>query len=215
MTDANFPFPVKIFVGGKERPGRAKGNEWLVPLRRSETFEIDVENRSGQPVCLRLLVDGLNTLPDLPMTKGVATLIWGQHVSLETARHWVLDPAKRQGPKKNWRIRGFVTETGPNGRLRQFVIGSSDQSLAAKRKFTDEIGLITAAFYDPKPPKARSRGNAVIAGQEVPELLPENVELVPDKLRAVVNIRYVDPDEPASSESLDTPPAPQPGPVGH
>ena len=85
MTNPNFEFPVRIYVGGKERPGHARGNEWFVPLRKGETYEIYVENRSGQPVCMRLLVDGLNTLPDLEMakTKGVATFVWGQHVSLE------------------------------------------------------------------------------------------------------------------------------------
>ena len=103
MTNPNFEFPVRIYVGGKERPGHARGNEWFVPLRKGETYEIYVENRSGQPVCMRLLVDGLNTLPDLEMakTKGMATFVWGQHVNLEDARHYVLDPAKRRGPRRS------------------------------------------------------------------------------------------------------------------
>ena len=212
MTNPNFEFPVRIYVGGKERPGHARGNEWFVPLRKGETYEIYVENRSGQPVCMRLLVDGLNTLPDLEMakTKGVATFVWGQHVSLEDARHYVLDPAKQRGSRKIWRVSGFITETGENGKLREFVVSSAEQSLAAKREFTDQMGLITAAFFDPV---ARSRGAGTMPGREWSEPLPEDADYTPGKLRAVVNIYYVDPDEPAPSQApqSQSPPPALPG----
>ena len=149
MSLPNFEFPVRIIVGGKERPGVLRGNDWVVPLRKGETFEIWVENRSGQTVCMRLLVDGLNTLPDVEKTtKGVVTLIWGQHVNLADAAHWVLDPAKVKRPRKLWAVRGFFTQTGDHGTLREFVVNLAAESLAARRKYTQDMGLITAAFYD-------------------------------------------------------------------
>ena len=108
---------------------------------------------------------------------------------------------------------GFITETGENGKLREFVVSSAEQSLAAKRKFTDQMGLITAAFFDPVARLAR--GNGTMAGRERPEPLPEDADYTPGKLRAVVNIYYVDPDEPAASQApqSQSPPPAQPGPA--
>jgi hypothetical protein len=215
LANPNFEFPVRIFVNGKERPGAAKGNLWVVPLHKGEIYEIVVGNRTSQVVCMRLLVDGLNTLPDREMapTKGVATYLWGQHVSLADARHWVLDPADPQlkdFPQKIWGIRGFVTETGANGKLRQFLMSSAERSLAAKRKFTDETGMITAAFYEPD---SGARAPATDTGPEVPENLVENDKYRPGKLRAVVTIHYIDADDPKSGQALEaiqSAPAPTP-----
>ena len=211
MTSSSFEFPVRIYVNGKERKGIAKGNNWYVPLQQGETFDIYVENRAGTPVCMRLLVDGLNTLPDLEMakTKGVATFLWGQHVNLADARHWVLDPASLSTAQKVWRVSGFVTQTGNDGKLRQFVVSTPEKSLAAKRKFTEQMGLITAAFYDPVGASRGALGPlAIDAGNEVGERLPENEKYKPGKLRAVVHLYYADPGD------STPPPAATPGTVG-
>jgi hypothetical protein len=211
MTDPNFEFPVRIYVGGKERPGVARGNRWYVPLHEGETYEIYVENRAGMPVCMRLLVDGLNTLPDVEMakTKGVATYLWGQHVSLNDARHFVLDPAGLRTARKLWRVSGFVTETGKNGKLREFLVSTPEKSLAAKVKFTEQMGLITAAFYDPVPTSRGvplNAGLGTTAGRERSEDLSENDKYKPGKLRAVVHIDYVDPGD--ATPPPAAPPAP-------
>jgi hypothetical protein len=62
-------------------------------------------------------------------------------------------------------------------------------------KFTDQIGLITAAFYDVK---GQSRGEiATAAGmKKIMEVLKVDPNLVMGNLQAVVNIRYVDADSP-------------------
>jgi uncharacterized caspase-like protein len=209
MTNPNFEFPVRIFVGGKERPGSAKGNNWYVPLHEGETYEIYIENRTGGPVCMRLLVDGLNSLPDLEMarTRGVATYVWGQHVNLADARHFVLDPADLKTPRKIWRVSGFITETGKNGKLREFVVSTSEKSLAAKRNFTAQMGLITAAFYDPVP-ATRTGPLGTLAGEERSADLTENEKYKPGNLRAVVNVYYSDPGD------STPPPAASPSPTG-
>jgi uncharacterized caspase-like protein len=224
LTNPNFEFPVKIMVGGKERKGIPKGNFWIVPLRTGETFEILVGNNSGKAACMRLLVDGLNTLPDLEMSpsKGVATMLWGQHVNLDDARYHILDPAALKPEVKKawgntWSIGGFATETGENGKLRQFLVGTAEQSLAAKRKFTEQLGLITVAFYeaDRSGDEGRARGHqGIIPGDEKKVKISEVVGYKPGKLRVVLNIHYVDADDPKAADSLqaiqspDAPPAP-------
>ena len=51
-------------------------------------------------------------------------------------------------------------------------------------------------------------------GGERSENLPEDADYTPGKLRAVVNIYYVDPDEPAPSQAPQSQPPPaQPGPA--
>jgi len=191
FQDPNFPFPVRLMIDGQERKGMFRGNDYFVPVRKGEVYELWIENRSGSNVLMRLLVDGLNTLPEKEVTKGVQMFVVGKRVNLDEARHWELDPA--QGTL--FAVRGFVTETGVQGKLREFLVTDADQSLAARQKFTDQIGLITAAFYTPvKPqPDPRSRGMlGTTLGNERNEQILEAERLVPGKLLSVVHIRYVD-----------------------
>ncbi|KKK65982.1 hypothetical protein LCGC14_2968670, partial [marine sediment metagenome] len=77
LSDPAFPFRVKIMVkdGTSERPTERspvfRGNDMFVPLGKGEVYEIWVENRAGRLVLMRLLVDGLNTLPEKQKDKGV------------------------------------------------------------------------------------------------------------------------------------------------
>jgi hypothetical protein len=189
LADPKFPFRVKVMVAGKERPGQFRGNDLLITLKQGETYELWVENRSGQVAIMRLLVDGLNTLPEKEETKGVSTYIVGKRVNLNDARHWVLDPAVVASANKIWAVRGFITETGAQGKLRQFAVVDAQQSLAARQKFTDQIGLITAAFY---APKSGARGVGTGLGQEQSENLTEAQKMLPGDLLGVVHIRYSD-----------------------
>jgi hypothetical protein len=144
-------------------------------------------------------------------------MLWGQHVSLADARHWVLDPADpllKDFPQKVWRVSGFITETGDNGKLREFLMSSAERSLAAKRKYTDELGMITAAFYEPVL-RTGQRSGGTEPGNEKSEPTKENDKYTPGKLRAVVNIHYVDADDPKSTEALEAiQAAPAPTPSG-
>ena len=187
MSDPAFPFPVKIMVGGQERKGTFRGNDCFVTLRKGEVYEIWVENGSGQIVLLRLLVDGLNTLPEKEDTKGVQTYVVGKRVNLDDARHWELNPAF----SKVFAIRGFVTATETQGKLREFVVVDADSSLAVRQKFTDQIGLITAAFYVPAS-VPRKVGTGL--GNERGEEFARSKDLKPGNLLSVVHIRYVDAD---------------------
>src|SRR5690606_13160212 len=70
LLDPNCPYRVKIMIGGKERKGVFKGNDMLVPVRRGEVYSIWVENQTGGMALMRLLVDGLNTLPQREVATG-------------------------------------------------------------------------------------------------------------------------------------------------
>ena len=186
LADPNFPYRVRLKVNGEERKGVLRGNDWFIPLRKGEVYEINVENLSGRPVLMRLLVDGLNTLPEKQQTKGITTMLVAPRVNLDKARHWILDPSVA----KLFAIRGFVTETGAGGRLREFLVTDADQSLAARQKFTDQVGLITAAFYLPKGSTRGGLGTGL--GTERAEDIQERGGTQVGDLLAVVNIRYVD-----------------------
>jgi hypothetical protein len=187
LLSADFPYRVKLMVGGQERKGVFRGNDCFVPLRKGEVYEIWIENRSGKTVLMRLLVDGLNTLPEKETTKGVQSILVGKRVNLDEAQAWELDP----GYATLYAVRGFVTEVGVQGKLREFTVVDADQSLAARQKFTDQIGIITAAFYAPAS-GARRVGTGL--GKERREEILESRHLTPGNLLSVVHIRYVEAD---------------------
>lgn len=219
LQNPNFPFRVWIQVDGKERKGEFRGNDYFVPLRKGEVYEIWIENRSGQLSMMRLLVDGLNTLiqkdsptptqvgseeevqtasaPSTQHEKGLITEIFGKPVSLDQARAWVLnpdDPARKLQKNKNlYRVVGFVTKVGVEGEMAKFTIVDTEKSLAGRQKFMSQIGIITAAFYN----ASASRG-ATAAGEKVKvKLEVEKADI--GSLIGVINIRYYDPDEPPTS----------------
>lgn len=214
LADPNFQFPVRIKIGGRERRGVFQGNDYIIPVRKGEVYEIEIENRSGGPAAMRLLVDGLNTLPEKEKdAKGAATYLIAPRVNLEDARYWVLDPKVA----RKFAVRGFVTSTGARGKLREFQIVDGEESVAARQEFTDQLGIITVAFYDAQPTFRGDVGMITGAlpgtgfGQERQEDLGEANNFQLGQLRAVVNIRYANQEaiETASNEQQQTPsPAP-------
>lgn len=185
LLDPNFPFKIRLMIGGQQRKGVFRGNDLFIPVHKGEVYEIWVDNPTQQIALMRLLVDGLNTLPEPESTKGVQTVAIGKRVSLEEARHWELDPALGTV----FAVRGFVTEVSMQGKLREFVIVDADQSLAARQKFTDQIGLITAAFY---APAGGSRRVGTGLGKEREEEIQKAHPLQCGNLLAVVHLRYVE-----------------------
>jgi len=178
-------------IGGRERPGICRGNKWLVPVRTGEVFEIHIENKANKLVCMRLLVDGLNWLPEPgehPEDKGLQTFVWGKHVSLDKARHSSLDPAV----SRTFPVQGFAIQTGEEGKVRKFVVSDVRNSLAGQRGFTDQAGLITVAFYEPAGP-ARGR-MAVRDGEEIKVRFKDRDVPIGEQI-AVVYIQLVDADE--------------------
>ena len=121
--------------------------------------------------------------------KGVVRKVIGKRTSLDEARPWVLDP-KRNVPaaERWWGISGFASALGVNGKIREFTVVDAKESLAAEREFTDQIGLITAAFYSPKGSRGRV---GVQAGEErdsIIRVVGGNKEC--GMLLSVINIHY-------------------------
>ncbi|MFZ5830937.1 MAG: caspase family protein [Planctomycetota bacterium] len=188
MSNPNAQFRASVVVGGQPRKPTFKGNDMYVPVRKGETYEVWIENLSDQVVMLRLLVDGLNTLPqEEGEAKGIDTYVVAPRVNLDDARAWVLDPKQT----RRWAIRGFVTETGAQGKLREFKVVDADASLAARRQFTDDIGIITAAFYSTSEARGGTYGTGF--GAERGEDLTERNDRRVGNLLSVIHIRYVDP----------------------
>ncbi|TWT66953.1 Caspase domain protein [Posidoniimonas polymericola] len=205
LQDAKFDFPIKIVVNGKERPfvfksvgeGEETHTECFVGLKKDEVYEIWVGNRIGTAVKMRLLVDGCNTMPEKEDLKGITTKIVGKRVNLDEAAGWVLEPAKikpRRDGSYVWAIRGFFEEVGAQGSLRKFTVDEADNSLAARQKFTDQIGIITAAFYTALPPGNRSRGGLGTRAGDRQAERTQRSDLEFGDLLSVVHIRYVDVD---------------------
>lgn len=188
LQDPKFPCRVAIYVDGKERKGEFRGNDYVVPIRNDEIYAVRITLLNREAVYMRLLVDGLNTLPQKIQTRGLDTWEVGPIAKLDEARGWVLDPP-RTG-QLVYQVDGFVTGTGVDGGWRRFKMVEDGMSLAARKSFTESIGLITAAFYR----IAQDRGT-------VPEEivtyanLRERRDLTAGDLLSVVNIRYVDPTE--------------------
>ena len=202
LLDPAFPFGVQLRVKDEIRKGAFRGNDYFVPVRKGEEYQLLIENKSGTIALMKLLVDGLDTLPksaklDEVKTseKGIEMETWAQPVTnLADARSWVLDP---QGPElkgrdPRWTIQGFATKTGTAGNMKKFLVVDAAESLAGRQGFTEQIGLITVAFY---APGSRSRGAlGTAAGADVKEDLTERAAPKAGNLIGVVHIRYVDAD---------------------
>ena len=203
LQDPTFPFDVQLVIDGKVRKGVIRGNDYFVPVSQGEVYRIRIVNkrgRKGTTAVMKLLVDGLDTLPKAnadkdkqsSQEKALVTEYWGLPVThLSDARSWILDPKEMPSDFKDvaWEVPGFVTQTGEQGKLREFKIVDAANSLAGRQGFTDQVGLITVAFYTAKP-SARSLGTA--AGQIREENLKERAGIAAGNLMGVVHLRYVD-----------------------
>jgi hypothetical protein len=209
MLNPDFPFRVKIMVSNgpgtlpTERTAVFRGNNMYVPLRKNEVYEVYVENRSGKKVMMRLLVDGLNTQPELIRTKMFtveekptkADWLAAVRVNLDEARPWILDP--KNGSL--FAVRGFFSRlpeiSGDEGTYGAFTVVDGGESEAGRQNFTDQLGLITAAFY---APKSSSRGVGDPFGTKYGREGRDKIELQKGvqcgNLLAVVHIHYVAPE---------------------
>jgi hypothetical protein len=148
---------------------------------------------------MRLLVDGLNTLPDYPMGSGGKDMVVepaagaedqrerlpAQRVNLSEARAWILDPKRA----KVAAVRGFFSKTGAGAKYREFTVIDAQYLPEGRRKFTDQLGLITAAFYRPK---GDSRTVATVQGVERTTDVNQREGLECGNLIGVVHIRYIE-----------------------
>ena len=195
-----------------KRPFQYQGNDCYLPLSQGEEYQI--RYRSSEDVFVRILVDGLNTLSQKQTTvssrgayiEAVANsdadgeFVIAPRVSLEEARPWVIDHTNRGAALT---AKGFYdVNNNPNGRdtVRRFQIVDADESAAARKNYTEQIGLITVAFYKavlPSSPEIATRAGRIgtgMGGAEGTNVGHYAGDKVPGDLIAVYNIRYMTPE---------------------
>jgi len=149
QLDSGCPFRLEVLVKDQPKPLYQKGRQVFVPVKEGERFQMRLTNLSPHTVAVVLSVDGLNSITQT------------REVGNRSAK-WILKG------KTMTIISGWQKD---DGTAREFVIVGSDESLAARTRFTDQIGLITAAFYPEKGAKVRpyegSRGVGTGEGQVI------------------------------------------------
>ena len=76
--------------------------------------------------------------------------------------------------------------------MKLFTVTDASQSLAARQKYTNKIGLITAAFYTPSSGGTSRAAIGTAAGREQQENIKERDDVGVGNLIATLHIRYVD-----------------------
>lgn len=208
LADPDFKWRISFNVNGQALPLKFSEDRQhaYVEVQRNTTYSIGVENRDGRPVFLRLLVDGLNTLPDTPLLEANGNyeeavkdprgrLEAAQYASLTNARAWYCDP------EQEYEIRGFFTsinsggaQRSANAKLRTFVVTDARSSEAHQKQYYKDIGIITAAFYSlgyEQPHGAPTAALGTKLGEEREEQVDTyDGDKVPGQLLTVIHLRY-------------------------
>jgi len=164
-TFAALPYGVEIVTDGAALPFHSNGREVYVPAATGKKYSIRLTNNSDRTAVIALLVDGLNTIGQ-------------RRERLKEARKWVLKAGKN-AEIEGWQM-GLET-------AREFVFTEAAESLAARKRFCDNIGLITAVFYRERMVRAAlGTGEGIEIASKV-RLVNVDYEDVP---AAVINIKY-------------------------
>lgn len=202
LLDKSFPFQLFMKTNGKYIPYQRSddGRHVYVDVNQGDVYQLVVANNSKSNVFMRLLVDGLNTLPDNPLTqkKGVFEVATknervpvdvAQIASLSNAKAWYCAPGRFQ-------INGFFTSIQNSGsaELAKFVVTDATDSEAWNKGYRKDIGIITAAFYAPlqKPHDLapRSGYGTKLGDRSRTKLDFYQGQHIPGELLAVVHLRY-------------------------
>ena len=185
------------------------GENCYLPLNKGEEYQIRFNNASGKDIFVRLLVDGLNSLSQSMDTKAKGAYVealdvegedvqgemtFAPRVALDEARAWFVD-----ANKEIW-FQGFYDANGKSDSMGRFQIVDADQSIAARKNYTEQLGLITIAFYGPAP-KKRGIGTYTTPQERI-QLKYYQGNQQPGEMLAVFNIRYMTPEALKSVRSL-------------
>lgn len=195
-------FRMTIYVGDEAREPISDAEHQYVALAKDEVYTIVVENRRIGPVYLRLLIDGLNTLPEsveeTTPDDGIQEVYRpAQFVALDQARAWRMDARSLDAEASVYEIQGFYRDIGDEQyEWQTFKVVEASQSLAYQQAYSEQIGLITAAFYEvPRKGSRRLPGTIGTApGETKQDQLNEYTETPVGRLLAVVNLHYVEPN---------------------
>lgn len=177
-------YKIEILCGDKPLPlyrgetGEDKGKVF-VPAEREQPYAIRLTNNTAKPVAVALLIDGINSITQSGTYEPGRT------------RKWVIDP------KSSVVIKGYQQSKVS---AREFVFTTAEESLAASQGTTDELGVISAAFFEERG-AGKGIGGATAArmGTKAGEAIASKVQEVqfdPNDAPAVImSIRYDSKDK--------------------
>jgi hypothetical protein len=148
----------------------------FIPLERGDVYQIRITNPTNETVMGRVLVDGLNTLPEeikepKPVKfAAVATVDKMQYIESLRQRGVVIEqdsagkfyqvaaPSNLNDarpwvfrPYRTGEIAGFYHRTGTAGSYKEFQVTDAPFSVAGQTNFTDQLGLISIGFFRAVP----------------------------------------------------------------
>jgi len=118
-------YVIEVLVDGRPLAVYNTAGTTYVEALKGREYAIRLTNRTGETVAVALAVDGLNSID-------------ARHTSSQDARKWILDP---------WQtvtLSGWQTS---DGTARRFVFTSESKSYGAWLGRTNDLGLISAAFF--------------------------------------------------------------------
>ena len=200
-------------------PFQFRGNDCYLQIEKGKEYRIVYKATYPDLVFVRVMVDGLNTIsqPCMTVSKGayIEAVEPGQEgeyvvaplVPLAEARPWVIP----RNFSRSLVVDGFV-DANPrnlgNETIERFLVVDADESVAARRNYTKQIGLITVAFYkkaekssiaNPNTADAVETRHGTTAPAAAPNALPE--ENSSDGVRSIGT--GVKPPEPVVVEHFD------------
>jgi len=139
IEDAN-PYTIEVIANGRSKSIYQHKDDLFIPAITGESYAIKLTNRSMHRVAVALFIDGLNTI--------------GQQREVpSTGKKWLLEP------NQSVLVSGWQVDEKT---CRQFIFVGASKSLAARKFYTEQIGLITAAFY----PEMQPDRTAPASGEE-------------------------------------------------
>jgi hypothetical protein len=123
---------VEVLVDGVAVPQYYHQGTTYLEAIKGKDYAIRITNPTGARVAVALSVDGLNTID-------------ARHTTAGAARKWVL------GPYESVVISGWQTDAR---QARRFFFTTEDRSYGARLGRTEDLGIISAAFFRERTPWA-------------------------------------------------------------
>ena len=139
-------YTMEVLVDGRPLAEYASGGTRYVEALKGREYAVRLTNRTGERVAVALAVDGLNPID-------------AKHTSSQGARKWIL------APWETVTLSGWQTGSDT---ARRFVFTSESGSYGAWRGRTNDLGVISAAFF--REVRRRDEPAAVLS---VPAAAPE------------------------------------------
>ena len=221
----NPEYPVAVQVKNKTGEFESRKIHFIndrayVALQKEDIYQVVLWNLTDDTVGFRLLVDGMNTLPEkastiipgqeLPTTFSTMKSRNGEYISqkqipLSEANFWILPPSpKREDGKlsNGAKVKGFYKTMGQNTTYREFVVTDATESKAYRAGYTNELGMITVGIYSlrEKPVRGPDKDLGVdgLGTKEGEELVDKEIKGVKGmeivETKSLIYIRYVSPE---------------------